>query len=95
MRYADKKLRLAIENNPNVLLKEDAKLRHQLAKLTRILYDGELPPRCEECGSARNLQIHHIRYAYPIKKEDLMRLCMQCHVLEHQKIYPTLIRERG
>ena len=95
MRCADKKLREAIENNPDVLLKEDAKLRNQLARLTRILYDDKLPPRCEECGSARNLQIHHIRYAYPIVQQDLMRLCHQCHVLEHQRIYPTLIRERG
>lgn len=42
---------------------------------------------CERCGSAKNLQIHHITYRNVFKEEpeDLEILCASCHMKEHGK----------
>jgi len=38
--------------------------------------------KCENCGSDICLERHHIDY----KKEDIIILCKQCHVIEHKKL---------
>jgi hypothetical protein len=46
--------------------------------------------RCEACGSAQEMQVHHLTYARIFKEplEDLMPLCRRCHegIEEHIKI---------
>lgn len=40
---------------------------------------------CAECGSERNIHIHHI--VYPAKSlEDIQFLCAVCHCLKHRKM---------
>lgn len=47
--------------------------------------------RCSECGSSRNIHLHHI--TYPAKSiEDIQPLCAVCHKLKHIKGM-TLIRQ--
>lgn len=43
--------------------------------------------KCEQCGSTKMLQIHHLHYRNVFKEEpeDLMILCGLCHQLEHDK----------
>ena len=80
--YLDKK----IKANPEGIKKVGEKLRLQFNYLTRLLFADVLPKECAVCGTNEYLHIHHIRYIYPIKKEDLMVLCPKHHVEEHQKV---------
>ena len=57
--------------------------------LTRILYSDILPKECKLCGTTEDLHIHHIRYKYPIKEGDLVRLCRKCHHNIHRMINLT------
>ena len=45
--------------------------------------------KCEKCGRARNIQVHHLGYENEWNFEnekDLMLLCKSCHNLAHQDI---------
>jgi len=55
-------------------------------QLTRILFDSELPRFCCHCGSKKKLHIHHIKYKFPIHKDDLIRLCQPCHAKWHKRL---------
>jgi len=46
-----------------------------------ILNDG----KCEECGSRKNLQVHHLTYKNLFHEEpgDLVLLCGKCHMAVH------------
>ena len=35
--------------------------------------------RCQECGSSRNLQVHHRRYVDKFNPDDFVTLCSRCH----------------
>ncbi|MDD4922848.1 MAG: hypothetical protein PHS30_10285 [Bacteroidales bacterium] len=94
-RYLDNRIRKEIKANPDAINLLNEKLVREFHTLTRILYDEILPKHCELCSSREDLQIHHLRYVFPIVKEDLIRLCRKCHVLEHQKIHPLKKWERG
>lgn len=59
--------------------------REDFSRLTRLLFDYELPKFCELCGSTENLHIHHKVYAVPILREHLQRLCLSCHLKAHHK----------
>jgi DNA-directed RNA polymerase subunit RPC12/RpoP len=45
---------------------------------------GEI--RCEECGSKRNLEIHHKRYGEDVAIKDLKLLCHKCHNNKPRKV---------
>ena len=45
-------------------------------------------PYCDICGSAGNLEIHHvylIRHGFPTKKENCRLLCQKCHRAFHHR----------
>lgn len=57
-----------------------AKLRAQAKKR-----DGQ---RCQDCGSTKNLVVHHIRYRDDwddTRLEDLVTLCKPCHKKRHRR----------
>ena len=89
-RYLERKLRKRIQQEPSHLIKLEGRLINEFNTLTRLLFKDKLPKKCQECESEIDLQIHHIRYIYPINKEDLKVLCRSCHLLEHQKVTPPL-----
>lgn len=35
--------------------------------------------RCQECGSLRNLQVHHRKYEAKFNPDDFVTLCSYCH----------------
>jgi 5-methylcytosine-specific restriction endonuclease McrA len=75
--------------NFNERIKTDKWFLCDFRKLTRLLFNDKLPKECEECGvkdSHAVLHIHHLKYKFPIEREDLMRLCMSCHSFYHKKI---------
>ena len=92
-RYLNRKVRKRLENEPDYLNKLNGKLLGEFDRLTRLLYDEQLPKYCEICGGIIDLQIHHMSYIYPIAKKDIIRLCKRCHTLEHQKLHPLKTRE--
>lgn len=92
-RYLDRKVKKKITENPEYLETLTGKLLGEFDKLTRLLFDEQLPRHCEICGGINDLHIHHMSYIYPIKKDDLIRLCRRCHILEHQKLHPLKTRE--
>lgn len=65
-------------------LKLDAELYKQLR--TQVLArDGW---RCQGCGSARDLQVHHLRARSKLGDdalENLISLCAACHAEQHRK----------
>ncbi len=42
------------------------------------------PINCGECGSKRNLHIHHIKYP-ALEIDDIQILCASCHYTKHRK----------
>jgi hypothetical protein len=54
--------------------------------MTRILFSHLLPKVCSRCGTDKDLTIHHLKYSYPIKMEDLLILCRRCHGKEEIRI---------
>ena len=85
-KYIEKKFKEELKHNKKEMIEKVEKAMIPLLnKLTRILYDHQIPKRCENCGATEDLHLHHIRYTYPIDRKDIKRLCRQCHVLEHQK----------
>jgi 5-methylcytosine-specific restriction endonuclease McrA len=82
IKYLDKKIRA----DPKGIEKTGEKLRLHFNKLTRLMFSDELKKECQICGTKEDLQIHHIRYVYPINKNDLMVLCRRHHIEEHQKV---------
>jgi len=56
----------------------------QQQRVKRLNYDGR---RCQNCGSTKNLQVHHLRYKNFNKedvKKDLKVLCSDCHKKLHE-----------
>lgn len=53
-------------------------------RIKRIKNDGY---KCQLCGSAMNLQVHHITYEnVPFEKDDdLLTVCKSCHQKLHEK----------
>ena len=92
-RYLDRKVRKRIESEPDYFKTLSGKLLGEFDRLTRLLFDNQLPRYCEICGGITDLQIHHMSYIYPIEKKDIIRLCRRCHILEHQKLHPLKTRE--
>ena len=92
-RYLDRKIKKRIEEEPEYLNKLSGRLLSEFDKLTRLLYDSQLPRYCEICGGITDIQIHHMQYIYPIQLKHLIRLCRRCHNLEHQKLHPLTERE--
>jgi 5-methylcytosine-specific restriction protein A len=73
---------------------------HLWQKQHRIKLDSEEYPilrklvlerdgwRCQECGSARNLQVHHLRPRSQLggdRMQNLITLCACCHGLCHRR----------
>lgn len=87
-KYLDRKLQKRIKENPSYLDKLKGKLLSDFDRLTRLIFKDKLEMKCRNCGSLKDLHIHHRQYKYPIVKEDLVILCMRCHVLEHQRVHP-------
>ncbi len=58
----------------------------QIRRRNRLLMDDF---KCQKCGSARNLQVHHITYenfGHEDVATDLITLCGKCHdIIEYQK----------
>lgn len=50
----------------------------------RLIHDGY---RCKLCGSAKNLQVHHVTYERLgfEQMDDLVTLCKDCHESVHEK----------
>lgn len=48
-------------------------------------------PFCENCGTERTLDVHHIRYRnlYDVQLSDLQVLCRFCHAKEHGQVTGT------
>lgn len=87
-KYLARRLEKRLKDNPLLLDNLRAKLLYDFDKLTRLTWSDKLPTLCEVCGSTEDLHIHHKRYAYPIIRDDIVRLCRRCHVEEHQKLTP-------
>lgn len=66
----------------NVYLKSDHWKALKLAKLT-------VNPICQECGSEKNLDVHHLAYKelYNVLLWDLKILCRPCHTKKHPVVY--------
>lgn len=63
-----------------ILSEEWQKLRRK-----RLQLDGYV---CRECGTGKNLQVHHITYRHlrqPEEINDLVSLCRTCHERVHAK----------
>ena len=47
----------------------------------------EVDYQCERCGSAKNLEVHHVNYEHAGEEpmEDLVVLCRDCHREIHRK----------
>lgn len=52
-------------------------------KFTRLLFGDVLPKKCARCGAESCLHIHHKVYEYPLKIEDVERICRHCHDAHH------------
>ena len=51
----------------------------QRVKKQRLEYDGY---KCKNCGSTKNLQVHHKEYTFEGKEDaklNLITLCNDCH----------------
>ena len=72
----------------DILIHNNRKYRQWFCRLTRLLFDNKLPRECKLCKSFLDIHIHHIRYRYPIKRCDIVRLCHRCHITIHQMIEP-------
>ena len=92
-RYLDRKIKKKLAVEPKYLDKLSGKLLAEFDRLTRLLFDDQLPRYCEICGGIEVLNIHHMQYIYPIQKKHIIRLCHRCHILEHQKLHPLTERE--
>ena len=59
-------------------------------KVLRITVLRERGHKCERCGAANMLQIHHKTYErlFHEKLEDLEVLCKTCHQKEHNRYKP-------
>jgi len=89
IRYISRKFeQLPIGVNISELIHNNRKYRNWHCRLTRLLFDDKLPRECKLCKSFLDIHIHHIRYKYPIKRCDLVRLCRRCHLIIHQMIEP-------
>lgn len=88
-RYLDKMFKKKLDDDPEYFIVIEKRLKMLFCKLTKMFFDDVLPKECYVCKSTEDLQIHHIRYCYPVQEKDIVRLCRRCHVLEHQKITPT------
>jgi len=59
----------------------DRKLRQQAAK---ILRETGIPRKCAKCSYEYDLQIHHVNgYELDNRLENLVYLCRECHLKEH------------
>ncbi|KKN58838.1 hypothetical protein LCGC14_0548440 [marine sediment metagenome] len=87
-KYLDRKLQKRIKEEPSYLYKLKGKLLSDFDRLTRLTFKDKLEMKCKNCGSLKDLHIHHKQYKYPIVEEDLVVLCRPCHILEHQRVHP-------
>ena len=83
-----KYLERKILKNPENLKHIHDRILQDFDRLTRLTFGEVLPKVCEMCGKTENLHIHHKQYVYPIVKEDLMRVCIHCHMFIHNQILP-------
>lgn len=53
--------------------------------------------KCEKCGYAGKLEIHHLTYANLgwERLKELMALCAICHTKEHHDEYTRLVQARS
>jgi hypothetical protein len=60
-------------------------MRSDWWRARRASYYATHPRRCRACGSARDLNLHHLSYenVYGEPDEDLMPLCETCHAFVH------------
>lgn len=52
--------------------------------------------KCEQCGSTKNLNIHHIHYKTLFREasSDVVCVCGECHTAIHNKYgYPKTVKE--
>ena len=85
IRYLDKKL----ANDPEALRGFDKKLKKDFIRLTRLTLYNEIPKFCERCRIRAEIKILHLRYIYPIDKQNLIFLCENCHTeVGQQTSYP-------
>src|ERR1041385_70422 len=49
-------------------------------------------PFCQNCGSTKHLEPHHIRYknVYDVELNDLKTLCRKCHIDKHKQLNQKL-----
>ena len=92
-KYLDRRIKKAIILNPELKIKMEKKLLHDFDRLTKLSFEDNLPKHCERCGKTSNLHIHHLQYIFPIELKHLVRLCINCHKLEHHRLNPSLNRE--
>jgi 5-methylcytosine-specific restriction endonuclease McrA len=48
--------------------------------------------RCQQCGSLRNLDVHHVRRRSALGDDaeaNLITLCRDCHQMLHKFIFPA------
>jgi len=92
IRYYDKKMR----ENPEQVKAFELKFINMLRRLTRLLYPPSEKDVCSYCQTNKELEIHHLKYAYPIKKQDFEYLCRWCHNFkQHYQIPPPQKGEGG
>jgi len=66
-------------------IREAKEIRHEEAfkywirRLTKITHNVLLPGYCKYCDDEA-LEIHHIRYRYPIRIRDIARACRKCNI---------------
>lgn len=90
-KYLDNRFR----KNPELMEGLKGRLRNDFGRLTRLMFDEVLPRRCYVCGAIEDLQIHHMRYVFPIQEADLVRLCRRCHLAEHWKVTPLTVKREA
>jgi 5-methylcytosine-specific restriction endonuclease McrA len=66
-------------------------------KVRRLRALRDADGKCQKCGKAKGLEVHHLRYtnlgAEP--PEDLAVLCLDCHVQEHENPNSKSNRQRA
>ena len=68
------------QKRPRLILKQE---EYKALKTVVLNRDGW---KCQGCGSAENLQVHHLSHRSRLgsdKLENLMTLCASCHRREH------------
>jgi len=56
---------------------EDFRFKDNIRRKTNYYFNKKT--KCDVCGSAKNLEFHHLKYCWPLSNKDLMTLCRTCH----------------